>query len=57
MKLSGAFLCLDCDEVTTEVDACPICASAYLWPLGKWVMPIEFNWAEQDNHTHNGAAQ
>ena len=43
MKLSGAFLCLDCDELTTEVDACPACASKFLWPISSWVTPVDWS--------------
>lgn len=40
MKLSDALLCLDCDEVCAE-STCPACGSAVVFPLSRWLAPIE----------------
>lgn len=53
MKVKEAFVCLECDEifhcrhkgpdghVTAIRGYCPACGSMSLWPVGKWIKPLE----------------
>lgn len=40
MKVSAAYLCIDCDEIHDSQEECPRCLSRSVYPLTKWFFPL-----------------
>jgi rRNA maturation endonuclease Nob1 len=53
MKLTEAFICLDCDEIFNikETKVCPACGNKYSIFLSKYIKPINSeNDVEREKH-------
>jgi uncharacterized protein (DUF983 family) len=60
MKLNKAYICLDCEEITTAYAYCPSCGSTRLYPVFNWVKPLNTKKGKEeeknakDNSSLNG---
>lgn len=50
IPLEHAYICLNCDAITTLSDHCEVCSSISLWPLHKWMgkVAVAEEWIKKD---------